>query len=314
MIGRLWVLGALAAGLIMATPANSKSCQVELYVLGSGQDGGSPQLGHDDDPAWRDKKQVRTASSLGLIDRRASKRWLIDATPDVRDQLHRFDVMTMTSGPAPGLDGVFLTHAHIGHYTGLMFFGNESMGAKSLPVFAMPRMADFLAKNGPWSQLVSLGNIVLKPLQDRAPVEIGEQLSVTPLRVPHRQEYSEVVGYRIEGPHKKALFIPDIDRWEDWDAQGVKIEDQIAKVDVAYLDGTFFADGELPGRDMSKIPHPMITKSMERFAALPEAERAKIRFIHLNWSNPARFKTSPAREEVVKAGFHVAEENEKLCL
>jgi pyrroloquinoline quinone biosynthesis protein B len=315
MIGRFWVLSVLAAGLIMATPANSKSsCQVELYVLGSAQDGGSPQLGHDDDPAWRDKKQVRTASSLGLIDRRAGKRWLIEATPDVRDQLHRFDVMTKTNGPAPGLDGVFLTHAHIGHYTGLMFFGNESMGAKGLPVFAMPRMADFLAKNGPWSQLVSLGNIVLKPLQDRVAVEIGEQLSIIPLRVPHRQEYSEVVGFRIEGPNKKVLFIPDIDRWEDWDAQGVKVEDEIAKVDVAYLDGTFYADGELPGRDMSKIPHPMITKSMARFAALPQAERAKIRFIHLNWSNPARFKTSPAREEVVKNGFHVAEENEKLCL
>jgi pyrroloquinoline quinone biosynthesis protein B len=315
MIGRLSVLSVLAAGLMMATPANSKTaCPVELYVLGSGQDGGSPQLGHDDDPAWRDKTEVRTASSLGLFDRRSGRRWLIDATPDVRDQLHRFDVMTKTRAPAPGLDGVFLTHAHIGHYTGLMFFGNESMGARGLPVFAMPRMADFLAKNGPWSQLVSLGNIALKPLFDRTPVEVGDGLSVTPLRVPHRQEYSEVVGFRVEGPAKKVLFIPDIDRWEDWDAQGVKIEDEIAKVDVAYLDGTFFADGELPGRDMSKIPHPMITRSMARFAALPPAERAKIRFIHLNWSNPARFKDSKARGEVEAAGFHIAEENETLCL
>jgi pyrroloquinoline quinone biosynthesis protein B len=314
MIPRLSLLGALAAGLIMATPAFSKTCPVELFVLGTGQDGASPQLGHDDDPAWRDRRLARTATSLGLMDRANGKRWLIDATPDLRDQLHRFDVATRSEGPAPDLEGVFLTHAHIGHYTGLMFFGRESMGTKALPVWAMPRMADFLSKNGPWSQLVSLGNIALKPLTDRAAVDLGNGLSITPLRVPHRQEYSEVVGFRIDGPNKKVLFIPDIDRWEDWDAQGVKIEDEIAKVDVAFLDGTFYADGELPGRDMSTIPHPMITRSMARFEHLSPEERGKVRFIHLNWSNPARFKDSKARDEIQKAGFHVAEENERLCL
>jgi pyrroloquinoline quinone biosynthesis protein B len=195
-----------------------------------------------------------------------------------------------------------------------MFFGRESMGTRALPVYAMPKMTEFLSRNGPWSQLVSIGNISLKTLADRMPVDLGGGLSVTPLRVPHRQEYSEVVGFRVEGPNTKVLFIPDIDRWEDWDAQGVKIEDEIARVDVAYLDGTFFADGELPGRDMSLIPHPLITKSMERFAALPKSEREKVRFIHLNWSNPARFPDNPARAQVEKAGFKVAEENERLCL
>jgi pyrroloquinoline quinone biosynthesis protein B len=313
MIGRLSVLSVFAAAVIMATPATSKTCEIELFVLGSGQDGASPQLGHDDDPAWTNPALARTASSLGIVDRRDGRRWLIDATPDLRDQLHRFDKATGTKNPAPDLEGVFLTHAHIGHYTGLMFFGRESMGTRALPVYAMPKMSEFLSRNGPWSQLVSLGNISLKPLLDRMPVDLGG-LSVTPIRVPHRQEYSEVVGFRIEGPHKKVLFIPDIDRWEDWDAQGVRIEDEIARVDVAYLDGTFFADGELPGRDMSTIPHPMITKSMERFADLPKAERDKVRFIHLNWSNPARFPDDPARKRVEKAGFHIAEENERLCL
>ena len=115
-------------------------------------------------------------------------------------------------------------------------------------------------------------------------------------------------------PFDLERLVSRIDRWEDWDAQGVKIEDEIARVDVAYLDGTFFADGELPGRDMSMIPHPMITKSMERFAALPKSEREKVRFIHLNWSNPARFAGSPARAQVENAGFRIAEENERLCL
>lgn len=294
--------------------ANAKAeCPVELVILGTGQDGGSPQAGHDDDPAWTDPSLRRTATSLGIVDRKTNRRWLIDATPDLREQLHRFDEVAPLKRPAPGLDGVFLTHAHIGHYAGLMFFGKETMGTSNLPVYAMPRMGDFLRKNGPWSQLVGLGNISIKPMTEWHTVDLGG-LTITPIRVPHRQEFSEVVGFRIDGPTKKVLFIPDIDRWEDWDNMGVRIEDQIAKVDVAYLDGTFFSDGELPGRDMSTIPHPMIIRSMDRFAKLPDYEREKVHFIHLNWSNPARFPTSPRRALVEASGFHVAEEMDRLCL
>lgn len=294
--------------------ATAKTCPIELVVLGTGQDGGSPQAGHPDDPAWKDPSLRRMATSLAIVDHAGGRRWLIDATPDLREQLYRLDEAAPVKRPSPGLDGVFLTHAHIGHYTGLMFFGREVMGTNGLPVYVMPRMADFLRKNGPWSQLVGLGNITLKPLFERAPTDLGGGLTITPLRVPHRQEFSEVVGFRIDGPNRKVLFIPDIDRWEDWDNMGVKIEEQLARVDVAYLDGTFFADGELPGRDMSKIPHPMIIHSMDRFAALPEHEREKIRFIHLNWSNPARFPGSPRRVLLEEAGFHIAEEMERQCL
>jgi pyrroloquinoline quinone biosynthesis protein B len=313
MLARVLAILTLIAG---ATPAMAAptACPVELIVLGSGQDGGAPQLGHEEDPAWADPSQRRTATSIGLVDRTAGKRWLIEATPDLREQLHRFNgVAAPGDRPLPALDGVFLTHAHMGHYTGLMFFGHEVMGARDLPVWAMPKMADYLTTNGPWSQLVKYGNIALKPLSDGTAVDLGA-LKITPIRVPHRQEYSEVVGFRIDGPHRRVLFIPDIDRWEDWDAMGVRIEDQLKGVDLAYLDGTFYADGELPGRDMSKIPHPMISRSMVRFAALPASERAKIRFIHLNWSNPARFPGSAARKAISAGGFGVAEEMERVCL
>ncbi|MBX7249160.1 MAG: hypothetical protein K1X35_08990 [Caulobacteraceae bacterium] len=294
--------------------ASAHTCPVELVVLGTAQDGGAPQIGHDEDPAWKDPALRRTATSLGLVDRTTNRRWLFEASPDVRDQLYRFDQVAPGATKAPGLDGVFLTHAHMGHYVGLMFFGHESMGAKDLPVYAMPRMAEYLTANGPWSQLVRYNNIRLTPLADRQPVDLGSSITVTPIAVPHRQEFSEVVGFRIDGPGKKVLFIPDIDSWEQWDALGTRIEDEIARVDVAYLDATFYADGELPGRDMSKIPHPLIRHSMDRFAALPASERAKVRFIHLNHTNPARFPGSEARRAIEAGGFRVAEEMERVCL
>ena len=145
-------------------------------------------------------------------------------------------------------------------------------------------------------------------------MQLNERLTVTPFLVPHRQEYSEVVGYRIDGPQRAVLYIPDIDKWEDWDSQGVRIEEVIAGVDVAYLDGTFYDINDIPLRDMSEFPHPFIVLTMDRFATLPAAERAKVRFIHLNHTNPALVDTSEARLEIERRGFRVARERERIDL
>lgn len=281
-------------------------------VLGVAQDGGVPQAGTVEHGGWEDPDSARNVVSLGVIDPLSRQRWMIDATPDFRAQLHILDAVSPVD-EVPGLDGIFLTHAHIGHYTGLMFLGLESLGADRVPVYAMPRMGLFLAKNGPWDQLVRYRNIVLKPLADGKAIQMNDRIQLTPFRVPHRQEYSEVVGFIIAGPGKSILFIPDIDKWEIWEEEGTKIEEMIAKVDVAYLDGTFFANREL-GRDMSRFPHPFIADSMERFDGLPAGERAKIRFIHLNHSNPALWKNSFQREVILNRGFRVAEEWERVDL
>ena len=283
-----------------------------IVVLGIAQDGGIPQAGAFGEPGWTDPAQRRKVACVGIVEPRTGSRWMIDATPDFRDQLYALNAAA-GSRAGPALDGVFLTHAHIGHYTGLMFLGHESMGAREIPVHAMPRMKNFLETSGPWSQLVRLGNVSLKEMRAGEPVALGDGISVTPMFVPHRQEFSEVVGFRIAGPRRAVLYIPDIDAWEQWDAMGVRLEDELAKVDVAYVDGTFWANGEIPGRDMTGFPHPFITKTMDRLAPLPESERKKVRFIHLNHTNPAQ-RDGAERREIERRGFGVAEEGEHVGL
>jgi pyrroloquinoline quinone biosynthesis protein B len=178
----------------------------------------------------------------------------------------------------------------------------------------MPRMAAYLSGHGPWSQLVRYGNIRLSPLTADSTIVLNERLRVTPFLVPHRPEFSEVVGYRIDGPSRSVLFIPDIDSWTEWDNWGVHLEDMLATVDVAYLDATFFADGEIPGRDMSGFPHPFIATTMDRLATASDTTRAKVRFIHLNHTNPALITGSPEWQSVISAGFHVAETGETMGL
>lgn len=317
----------LGVGTLLArVEARAQEAPPYLVVLGIAQDGGVPQAGDFEHPGWTDPAFRRHVVSLGIVEPATGQRWLFEATPDLPRQLHRLVAVASGGAPAsrdsapagpddgPVLDGIFLTHAHMGHYTGLAHLGHEALGARRVPVHAMPRMAEYLRTNGPWSQLVAYGNVVLRELAHGVPVPLAARLTVTPFLVPHRQEYSEVVGFRIDGPGRSVLFLPDIDSWEALDARGTPIETLIAKVDVAYLDGTFYADGEIPGRDMSSFPHPFIAHSIERFHHLPAAERAKIRFIHLNHTNPALWSDTPARRAVEAGGFRIAHEGERVEL
>jgi pyrroloquinoline quinone biosynthesis protein B len=191
-----------------------------------------------------------------------------------------------------------------------MFLGHEAMGAESVPVYAMPRMHEYLSNNGPWSQLVKFNNIDLILLENEQIRKFGE-FNISPFLVPHRDEYSETVGYRIQGPTKSALFIPDIDKWLDWDMNIIEL---LRTTDYALIDASFFADGELGMRDMSQIPHPFVTESMELFDDLSEVEKNKVWFIHMNHTNPLLDPNSEESKQVLRAGFNIATEGIRLPL
>lgn len=283
-----------------------------VVVLGIAQDAGYPQADCKKScckSAWEQPHCRQTVSCIAVVDPASGQFWVVDATPDFPEQQHM--VQNMLPGRPLKLAGIFLTHAHIGHYTGLMHLGREAMGTKAVPVHAMPRMGDFLKNNGPWSQLLALKNIELSNMQADSTVLLNERLRVTPMLVPHRDEFSETVGFRIEGPDKSLLFIPDIDKWERWERD---INALVAEVNFALLDGTFYQNGEIPGRDMSEIPHPFIEESVARFAVLPAMERAKIRFIHFNHTNPVLQENSAAARRVVEQGFGLAVESERFGL
>lgn len=309
------VLLAACSTILVLPPALAEGqgpCNVSLVVLGTAQDAGRPQLGHPEDPAWADPSLARMAASLAIVDNRQEQpqRWLFEATPDIRAQVQMLDVLFPTNEYV-GLNGIFLTHAHMGHYTGLVHIGFEAARTDSVPVYAMPEMKGFLETNGPWDQLVNYENIEIRELQDRRSVAIGAEISVTPFLVPHRREYSETVGFIIDGPERSALFLPDINGWDVFDKTGTKIEALIERVDYAYLDATFFGD-ELP--NISSFPHPKILESMLRFDKLPAGERMKVRFIHLNHSNPALQPHSDEARSIRERGYGIATEGESHCL
>lgn len=291
--------------VVSNAPAVKPITQASLIVLGTIQDAGSPQAGCTKDcckDLYLHPDKDRRVVSLGLIDAANNKKYLVEATPDLTKQARALTIDAANGHPETP-DAIFVTHAHIGHYTGLMYLGKEAMNANAIPVYAMPRMKTFLEQNGPWSQLVKNKNIIIQEMNDQKEIGLSGGLKVVPFIVPHRDEFSETVGYTIIGPNKKALFIPDIDKWEKWNT---RIIDAIAKVDYAFIDGTFYDAAEINNRDLSTIPHPFIIESMNLFKELPAAEKKKIYFIHFNHTNPVIRKNSKQYRQVLQNGFNIA--------
>lgn len=290
-----------------------------LLILGTAQDGGLPQVGCNGANcklARSDSSAKRLITSLLLVDPKAGKRWLFEATPDLREQVTRMEGHPanrekVLNGRPPLVEGIFLTHAHMGHYSGLLHLGREAYGHPRVPVYGSNSLVNFLRSNQPWRLLSTLGHIDPIVLSKKTPLTLGKNLSVLPIKVPHRDELSDTVGFLITGPDKKVLFIPDIDKWSKWDQD---IRKHLASVDIALLDGTFFADGEIPGRAMADIPHPFISETIALFKNLPLTQRNKVVFIHLNHTNPVVNPKSKETETVLSSGMAVAQDMQIILL
>ena len=272
-----------------------------LVVLGVAQDGGFPQAGCKKsccEKSWINLNKREFVSCVAWVDLIRKKYWLFDATPDMPEQMHYLSEKYNVE-----LAGIFLTHAHIGHYTGLTHLGREVMGTKNIPVFALPRMHKYLSEHGPWKQLVELKNIQLIPLEADVPIQIADWFEVTAIKVPHRDEFSETAGFIVKGNVKSFFYLPDIDKWDIWDRS---IEKYISETNYSFLDGTFYNALELPGRNMSEIPHPFIIESMERWKHLPLIEKNKIHFIHLNHTNPLLQNDHPYKKQLLLSGYNIA--------
>lgn len=267
---------------------------VEAILLGTAQDAGLPQAGCTCPhcrAAHSDPGRRRLAACLGVVDRAARQSWLIDATPDIREQLHGLQQLA----PDCPLAGIVLTHAHVGHYAGLIHLGREAWNTQGLPVYASASMAAFLRSNAPWSQLVALDNIRLRPLTADQEVPLSPNVRLIPIAVPHRHELSDTLAFVVQGCGQRLFYCPDMDAWDGWDRD---LKRFVSGMDVALLDGTFFSADELPGRDLADIPHPLVTDTAVRLAGVA----CDVRLIHLNHSNPLHH-AGPEREWLAGQGL-----------
>lgn len=313
---RRWFLSALAAGGLGARPllARKRPPAAELYalVLGSVQDAGFPQVGCytarcEAGRALQQSGNPRFVASLALVEPKAERFYLVDATPDITRQIDLIaePAFRRRAASRRPFDGIFLTHAHIGHYLGLALLGNEGMGMQRTPVYCSAAMAEFLQSNQPWQHLVEQERVALHPLVFDRWHRIDPLLDVQLWKVPHRDEFSDTAGFVFRGPEASLLYLPDINAWSRWDRD---LATSVASVDVALLDASFWSLDELPGRTAAEVPHPLVTETMDLLQGVADAGSTRIVLTHLNNTNPLLDEEGPERPEVTRRGFEVARE------
>ena len=309
-----------------STPALAQRTQVSLpagpfvEILGVAQDAGVPQAGCSSpncEAARSDPARVRYATSLALVGT-GGETYLFEATPDLRPQLQRTLELGKQRGRAEQgrklLDGIFVTHAHMGHYSGLLHLGFEAAHSQGVPLYASPRMQAFLSENQPWRQLIELSNVVPSTLNADSAVTLADGVTVRAVTVPHRDELSDTLAWRIEGPQRTLLFMPDCDPWSRWEKRGFDLDPMLEGVDLFVVDATFYSSEELPGRDLSKIGHPMVEDSLLRLGPRVQKGGLEVVFIHFNHSNPLLDEARPEARNLRAAGFELAERGMQIEL
>ncbi len=224
---------------------------------------------------------------------------LADVTPDVKAQVAHLDAIPAYRDrqATNAVDHITLTHGHMGHYTGLVQFGKEAHNAASVPTWVTPSMAEFLQSNQPWRALIEGGHLDIR--SGFGPFDLGPGFRLRLIPVPHRAEFTDTVGISI---NDEVLFIPDVDSWAEWPLA----ESEISRHRVCLLDASFASLREIPGRDLSQIPHPLVSDTLRRFAHLADGRRLLL--THFNHSNPTAEHGSAEASAVRDAGFEVAEE------
>lgn len=281
---------------------------VEVTLLGIAQDGGRPQAGCTR-PCCQGLSPSDAAFpvALGITD--GDTHHLIEATRCLGQQL--------TIWGQTNIDNVFLTHAHFGHVDGLGLFGRETMNAKNVGLYISSEMEHLVDRTPQWSLMVDQGVFAPSVFHDGDVIQLSSSLTIQPLKVPHRDELSDMHAFILRGPNRSLLFLPDHDTWEETltrhHASTIRSWLASLKVDIALVDGTFWSSDELAGRNQNKVPHPPVSQTLEMLGSRAEGDPA-LHFIHLNHTNPLYDPNSEASAELTRSGWGVAAQGQRFTL
>lgn len=299
------------------TERRNSNTGVMVKVLGTAQDGGFPQMAcycENCRLARQNPMLARKVVSLGVLNFSTKKSFMLEATPDAARQvemIHDVDSRFKRPDRLAGnpIDGILLTHADIGHYVGLFQFRPEVTPIRNLPVYCTEIMAKFLSDNEPWKLMVERNLIELRTFSFNTRVRLDEEITFEAYKIPH-DKYSDMAGYKIIGPKKTLLFIPDIDYWED------RFIDIVGSVDYAFVDATFYSGGDRPGRPDPGKPgrHPYIMESMDFFKEIADTKKTAIYFTHFNHSNRVLGRDKSIRQTIEDRGFFVSDDGDELWL
>jgi pyrroloquinoline quinone biosynthesis protein B len=259
------------------------------------------------------RARPRTQSSLAI--RGEEGPWfLVNASPDARQQLETLTPRSLDGVRATPIAGVLLTDAEIDHTAGLLLL-RES--ATPLRVFGDAGVERALRDGYPvLAMLERYCGAEWQTLEPGSAQPLaGSSLAVEPFAAggdpPRYMSGSDVqlqasgFVFRDRASGAVVTYVPGLAGLDGG------VLGRFAASDLLLVDGTFWRDDELArlgistrsARDMGHVPLSGPGGTLEALAGL---ERPRKALVHINNTNPILLEDSPERKAVLAAGIEVA--------
>ncbi len=254
------------------------------------------------------------------------ERWfLLNASPDVRDQLG------CLPGPIPpgvrhaAVEGIVVTDGELDHTLGIVLLRE----ARQLQLYATRSVRTILEQDSrilPVTQAFAQIEITELVLDQRVPLRYRDGspsgISVEPFSVPAgppRFAGNDGPGHTVglmlqdEGTGGTCAFVPGCGHLD----QG--LVERLAHCDLLLFDGTFWTDdelislgiGDLRAREMD---HQPIAGAGGTLTALAQLTRPRKVYTHINNTNPILLEDSPERAAIERAGVAVGSDGMSFTL
>lgn len=287
---------------------------MRFLVLGAAAGGGLPQW-NCGCPNCIDARRgkIASASQSSLAVTLNGRDWaVLNASPDIRAQMHRCPQMHPRALRDTPLASVLVTNGDIDHIAGLLSLREQS----PFTLFGTSEILGVLAENRVFDA-VSAAKVARRALEIGQPFDLLEGLSAqvfpVPGKVPLFMEGETVetdlvgeqtVGVRLSDGDGVAYYIPGC---ADVTPELLAI---LEDADQLFFDGTLWDDAEMirsgtgvkTGRRMGHISISGAGGSIAKLEGLS----ANKTFIHINNTNPVWQPDSPERAFVQAAGWTVA--------
>jgi pyrroloquinoline quinone biosynthesis protein B len=290
---------------------------VRIRVLGSAAGGGFPQWNCSCAgcrAARAGTAESRTQSSIAISP--DGEGWfLVNASPDVRQQL----AATPELHPGPGrrtpLEAVLLTDAEIDHTLGLLLLREGS----GVTVHATAASEAVLREGtGFLTTLEAYCPVTVQRVRPGVEATLAEGLTYTAVDLPTGKsmrfpvdvpESGRVVGYRFHDRRTggTVVYAPGVADLEPLAAACVG-------ADVLLVDGTCFHDDDLVRQGLGRktaagMGHVALEYSLDRLAELAVPRTV---LVHINNSNPILLPDAPEGPVVGKAGVEIGTDGMEL--
>lgn len=246
---------------------------------------------------------------------------VLNASPDIRDQLARTPPLHPTDARVSPLKSVLLTNGDIDHVAGLLTLREQ----QPFTLFATAEIHQVLADN-PIFAALNPAFVRREPISLDEPFELAPSLTATLFAVPGKVplylegetvrtdiEGEQTVGVHLHADGRDAFYIPGCA------AMTPALRDRLDGAALVFFDGTLWRDDEMVAAGLSqktgkRMGHMSMSGDDGSMAAFDDVSVGRKVYVHMNNTNPVLRPASDERRAVQAAGWTVAEDGMEIVI